>query len=255
MDDAATVAQISARDFAEVRKAVEALDYLGFDMTDEKATFNTLRRFLADVAGAATFRADKLDVKQVLREASEPDPARVRAVGDRIVGVHLRELRDSLAEHGDEAVAEIDRRRDALRDRYNELRPVAAHLSAEDAIGTGLVDEYREYKSLLGAWKAVQSAERALLNVRAIPSEGGAHAKLSHRQWRIGHLAWARKTGRIELDIEDGSGRELYEAAAQSTVTEPEVSGQFDPFDTRNTGGGIPGPQAAPEKVVLGHNL
>lgn len=255
MDDTATVAQISARDFAEVRKAVEALDYLGFDVSGAKATFNTLRRFLADVAGAATFRADKLDVKQVLREACEPHPARVRAVGDRIVGVHLRELRDGLAVHGDEACEEIDRLRDALRDRYEELRPVAAHLTADDAIAADLVSEFKEYSALLRTWKAVRDAERALLNARAIPSEGGGLGGLSHRDWRKGHLAWARKTGKVELDIEHGSGRDLYAEAAESPVQEPEVTGAYDPFDPRNDGGGIPRPQVAPEKVVHAHNL
>lgn len=254
MDDAATVAQISARDFAEVRKAVEALDYLGFDMTDEKATFNTLRRFLADVAGAATFRADKLDVNQVLREASEPDPARVRAVGDRIVGVHLRELRDGLAVHGEEACEEIDRRRDALRDRWEELRPVAAHLSAEDAIAADLVSEFREFNGLLRTWSNLRNVERALLNIRAIPSQSGAHAGLSNRPWRVGHLGWARKYGRIELSIEDGSGRELYAAVSGDSSAEPEVTG-YNPFDPRNNGSGIGGEDMTAEKVVHGHNL
>ncbi|TWS21819.1 hypothetical protein FK268_22525 [Tsukamurella sputi] len=243
------VIEVSAQDFQEARNAINALDGLGFDMKREKDEFNALRAFLGEVAQVSNFRATELKIKDVIREASEPDPARIRAVGDRLVSVRLRELRDGLAVHGEEAANRIDAERLALHQRHEALRGTCAHLTADDAISVGLVDQYREFRSLAAEWEQLRRDERALLNANAIPSEGAALDGLAYRRYRKGHVAFAQRSGQLDLHIEDRPASELYAEAARALgKVDASVAG-VDLFSPKNDGGGIgPDPEGPRER-------
>ncbi|WP_336669686.1 hypothetical protein [Tsukamurella sp. USMM236] len=252
------VAEASITGFGDVHKALTALDYLGFDVQAQKDRYNEIRKFISDVLQVSKFKAEKMSVKDVVREFHEADDnGSLNAIANRVADVHLAALKDDLAVFGDEAVDRIDAKRAELHARFEELRPECAHLDALGAIDLGKVDDFREYRELGRTWESLRREEKALLRARVIPSEPSNVGHV-HQRVRIGMDLLGRRRGILDLTIADPPFAEMVaeaEASSKAVESGSGVSGQFDPFDSRNNGGGIPREQVAPEKVVHGHNL
>ncbi|BDD83438.1 hypothetical protein TPB0596_32010 [Tsukamurella pulmonis] len=248
------IVESQTRNYSEVHKALTALEYLGINVKKEKARYTEVREFLMEVMRVSSFRAEAMVIDDVIREARENVGGRVAEVGQRIADSKLAELKADLAVHGEKACEVIDSRREVLHGRYEELRPEIEHLSADDAITHGKVSEYTEFRALHRTWLEIRQHEAALLRARAIPSESH-HGSAGDGRCRVGHDLWARREGRVHLELSDRPAAEVYAEAVEAfKVVEPTVQG-YNPFDPRNDGGGIPRPQEAPEKVVHAHNL
>lgn len=241
------IVESQTRNYGEVHKALLALEYLGINVKTETARYTAIREFLLEVMRVSSFRAEEMNIDDVVREARENVGGRVAEVGQRIADSKLSDLKAALAVHGEKAGAEIDERRAVLHERYEVLRPEIEHLSADDAITHGKVAEYTEFRALHRTWLEIRAHEAALLRARAIPSESH-HGSTGDGRCRVGHDLWARREGRVHLEISDRPAAEAYaEAVAASTVEEPTVQG-YDPFDPRNDGSGVPREQQPKEK-------
>ncbi|MEC4614617.1 hypothetical protein [Tsukamurella tyrosinosolvens] len=215
MSDRREVFESNQKNYGDVFKAIADLDALGLDVKAAKSAFNKIRDFLMSARKVAGFRAEDLNLDDVLREARESDPATVTAIADRIANIHLAELRRSLGDHGDAACAAIDARRAELHARWDELRPVVGDFDAEAAIAHDRVAEWQEFRGLSKAWSELRTLENDLLRTGVVPRESSRPGGV-HRSVRVGHDAWARWSGRNDLEISDPPAHELYAQAAQA---------------------------------------